>query len=120
MIHNKTRSIFISFLVLFAISGCETEIEVEITDPVLKSFKLRTLDGGATGDCIIQNDTITALFTACKDSHCIPIVEGDFDYVEINGERLISGETIVDFNNVCNIECVKNSGEKEKRLELLT
>ncbi len=116
MIHNKTSFIIMSFLALFAISGCETEVFVELTDPVLESFKLRAIDGSATGDCVIQNDTITALFTACKDSHCIPIVEGDFDYVEINGERIVSGETVVDCNDALNIECINKTGEKEKRL----
>jgi len=115
MTQKQIRHIFISILALFTFSGCESEIEVELSDPELKSFKLRTIDGSATGDCVIQNDTITALFTACKDSHCIPIVEGDFDYVEINGERIVSGETVVDFNEALNIECIKKSGEKEKR-----
>lgn len=115
MTNKQIMYFFISILALFTFSGCESEIEVELSDPELKSFKLRTIDGSATGDCVILNDTITALFTACNDSRCIPIVEGDFDYVEINGERLISGETIVDFNNVCNIECIKIFGDKEKR-----
>lgn len=106
--------LFLSFLLLVSMSSCETEIEVEISEPTINSFSLRSLDGKAEQVCSIQGDTIKALFSECDNSFCIPTIGGDFDYIESNGERVISGETIVDFNIACKFDCVKGAGEKAK------
>lgn len=43
------------------------------------------------------------------------MIEGDFDYVEYAGEKVVIGATVVDFNNVCQFDCVKGVGEKAKK-----
>lgn len=112
---KKYRVVILLVIVLISLHSCETEIEVEFTDPTISSFSLRSSDGLSDYACAIQNDTIIGLFSDSNNSFCIPTIVGDFDYVEINGQKVIMGETVVDFNTACVIDCVKGTGEKVKR-----
>ena len=44
---------FLLFLLLTILSSCESEVDVEISNPVITSFSLRSLDGEAELVCSI-------------------------------------------------------------------
>ena len=84
---------------------------VTVSEPSFSSFSCKDKSGLLSRPCVIKNDTISVVFSEIDTSWCVPVFEGDFDYVNCDGERILSGKSVVDFNMVRRFECIKDSGD---------